>query len=65
MNLGGAKVETVAAALADAGTPFVFASGYGRAGLPPHLQDRPVLSKPFVIAELQRAILDSLKSRPG
>ncbi|HEX4027733.1 MAG TPA: response regulator [Rhizomicrobium sp.] len=60
MNLGGAKVDAVADALAAAGTAFAFASGYGRGGLAGHLQDRPVVQKPFLTADLEKAIRQSL-----
>ncbi len=60
MNLAGAKVEAVAHALAAAGIPFAFASGYGRAGLPDGLQDRPVLQKPFLSADLEKVMRQSL-----
>jgi CheY-like chemotaxis protein len=64
MNLGGAKGESVADALAAAKIPFVFASGYGLAGVPPHLQGRPVLPKPFLISDLRRLMLESLAVGP-
>jgi CheY-like chemotaxis protein len=60
MNLGGAKVDAVADALAAGGIPFAFASGYGRGGLSGHLQNRPVVQKPFLTADLEKAIRQSL-----
>jgi CheY-like chemotaxis protein len=56
MNLNGIKVEPVADALAAGGVPFAFASGYGRAGLPVQFQDRPVVQKPFVSADLEKVV---------
>jgi CheY-like chemotaxis protein len=56
MNLGGTRVEAVADALQAGQIPFAFASGYGAAGLPAHLQDRPVLQKPFLGADLERVM---------
>jgi CheY-like chemotaxis protein len=63
MNLGGARVEGVADALAASGIPFAFASGYGRAGLPAHLQNRPVLQKPFLSSQLEKIMRESLRDR--
>jgi CheY-like chemotaxis protein len=47
VNLGGEKVFPIADALVKLGIPFVFATGYGRAGIEPRFSDRPVLAKPF------------------
>jgi CheY-like chemotaxis protein len=60
MNLGGARVDEVAEALAARGIPFAFASGYGRGGLSGPLQDRPVMQKPFLSADLEKMIRQSL-----
>ena len=64
VNLGGESVEAVADALAKADVPFAFASGYGRAGVPVRLQDRPAIRKPFGSAELEKILRDALR-RPG
>ena len=63
INLGGVSAEAVADALVKTGVPFAFASGYGRAGLPAHLQDRPVLRKPFTGADLEKVLRDNLRAR--
>jgi CheY-like chemotaxis protein len=56
VNLNGLKSFPVADVLAERGVPFVFATGYGSAGLEaPHL-DRTVIRKPFVSDDLARAI---------
>ncbi len=47
LNLGGVEGLPVADALAARAIPFAFVTGYGAAGLPAHLADRPVLQKPF------------------
>jgi len=47
VNLGGEKVFPIADALVKLGIPFVFATGYGRAGIEPRFSDRLVLAKPF------------------
>ncbi|MBV8800821.1 MAG: response regulator [Alphaproteobacteria bacterium] len=60
LNLGGRSAEGVADALAAKQIPFAIGSGYGRSGLPAHLQGRPVLQKPFLSAELERAMREAL-----
>lgn len=60
VNLGGRSAVTVADRLAANGIPFVIGSGYGRAGLPAHLQSRQVIQKPFLRGDLEKAIRQSL-----
>jgi hypothetical protein len=38
--------------LAERGVPILFATGYGRAGLPDDLRERPVLQKPYTVNDL-------------
>lgn len=45
-NLHGRPVDDVAAALAEKGVPFAFATGYDKDGLPEGFRDRPILGKP-------------------
>ena len=52
VNLGGDSGFRLAQALADAGIPFAFASGYGRAGLTPEWASRPMIQKPFKLETL-------------
>ncbi|SFA83480.1 Response regulator receiver domain-containing protein [Rhizobium sp. NFR07] len=47
VNLAGKQSFPVADALAARGTPFMFASGYGRAGLADPYCDATILQKPF------------------
>jgi CheY-like chemotaxis protein len=56
MRLYGENVTPVAEALAAKGIPFIFATGYGREGVPEPYRNRPVLPKPFSQADLGRAI---------
>ncbi len=58
VNIGERKIDPVAEALTRLGTPFVFTTGCGRAGLPEAFLDSPIVEKPFYIEE----ILDSLRS---
>jgi two-component SAPR family response regulator len=59
VRLYGESVEPVAEALIAKKIPFVFATGYGRDGVPELYRNRPVLQKPFSKDDLGRAI-DSL-----
>ena len=56
VNVGGENVEPVAERLAARGVPFIFATGYGEAGVPLLYRDRPVVAKPFRSEQLQAAI---------
>ena len=54
VDLGGEPVYPVAEALQARGIPFVFMSGYGRLEQP--WNNRPIIQKPFELAELKSAI---------
>ena len=56
INLGGDRIDSVAEIIDCRGLPFVFASGYGAKGLPEKFCDRPVLQKPFLTQQLEKAI---------
>lgn len=64
VNLGGAKVFPVAEILARRGVPMLFASGYGREGLPGEWQHYPVIVKPYTQLDLSRA-LDAMIAANG
>lgn len=55
-NLHGEPVDGVADALAAAGVPFLFVSGYGRDHLPAGHGDAPLVGKPFDAKQLLREI---------
>lgn len=59
VNLGGEKVFPIADLLRDRGIPFVFATGYGRNGLPPRFADCSVIPKPFGIEPLKATLLSA------
>ena len=59
-NLGRESVWPVADQLRRQDIPFVFSTGYGAAGVEPRFADAPVLSKPFPIASLERALMPLL-----
>jgi len=56
LNLAGESSIPVADRLADFGVPFVVATGYGAAGLPPKHRAAPVLAKPYDPADLRAAL---------
>jgi CheY-like chemotaxis protein len=56
VNLAGEPSFPVADLLVERGIPFLFATGYGRAGLEERFRAFPILQKPFRAAELQAAL---------
>jgi CheY-like chemotaxis protein len=61
MNLGGEAGYPIADALAQRGIPFVIATGYGAEGIEADYRDRPMLSKPYLAAQVEAALLTALK----
>jgi CheY-like chemotaxis protein len=61
LNLSGQRTDEVAGVLAERGVPFVFATGYGAAGVKSEWREVPVLQKPFQIEDLARAITRALR----
>jgi CheY-like chemotaxis protein len=61
INIAGDRIDPVAEIINDRHLPFVFASGYGAAGMPERFRDRPVLQKPFLIERLRDAMQTALK----
>jgi CheY-like chemotaxis protein len=56
VNLGMEKIDPVADLLAERSCPFVFTTGYGKAGVPPAHADRTVVQKPFHFDNLAAAL---------
>ena len=56
VNLGGKAIFPVADLLRERGLPFVFASGYGEAGIEASHRGAPVLQKPFRESDLSKAL---------
>lgn len=56
INLAGERVFPVANRLVELGVPFIFATGYGEAGLPDVHHSRIVLQKPYSASDLRRAL---------
>ena len=63
VNLNGSQTLEVAARLAQAGVPFVFATGYGAASLLSHFEGVPILQKPFQQCDLEGALRLALARR--
>jgi CheY-like chemotaxis protein len=64
VNVAGESVAQLAETLHERGIPFIFASGYGARGVDKRWSSVPVpvLQKPFTGADLQTALLASLKN---
>ncbi len=56
VHINGKNVFDFADRLAQNGTPFVFATGYGERGVPERFAGRPVLQKPFSPEDLCQAL---------
>lgn len=63
VNLGDGNSRPAAEALAAAGTPYAFATGYGEVPwTSPETNAMPVLTKPHDQRALERAIMDARRS---
>jgi CheY-like chemotaxis protein len=60
VNLNGGPTYPIAEVLLRKNIPFVFATGYGAAGIPESLRQAPVLSKPFTQEQLAQALAEAL-----
>jgi DNA-binding response OmpR family regulator len=60
VNLGDEKIDPVAERLAARLTPFVFATAYGRSGVPESFRNSPIVEKPFFIDEMLRTLRGAL-----
>jgi len=63
INLAGEPVFPLANRLNERGIPFIFCTGYGSSTLPPDLRDRPVLTKPFTLEHLERAVAAAMSAK--
>lgn len=57
INLGVGPTFEVAQALSERGVPFLFATGYDAAAIPPQFESAPRLEKPFNGSELVDAVM--------
>ncbi len=60
VNLGTEKIDPVADLLAQKSCPFVFTTGYGKAGVPAGHVDHVVVQKPFHFDNLAAALRQEL-----
>ena len=60
VNLNGNQTLDVADCLSQRGIPFVFATGYGAAGLLSRFEGVPILQKPFQQHDLEAALRAAL-----
>jgi CheY-like chemotaxis protein len=67
VNLGGQLVFPVADILSKRGIPFLFATGMGADGLPPHWQGHCTVQKPMTVASLATALGRAVReqAKPG
>jgi len=61
VNVAGDLVYPVAEKLAARGVPFVFTTGYGRAGMPEKWNQTPVLQKPYDDRALSKTLAEMLQ----
>jgi CheY-like chemotaxis protein len=57
VNLGGERSFPVAEWLGERGRPYIFVTGYATSSLPQAFADKTLLQKPFLQADLGRALL--------
>lgn len=60
VNIDPETIDPVADLLAERECPFIFTTGYGRAGLPEAHACRPIVEKPFYVDELVQALREEL-----
>ena len=65
VNLRGSSSYEVADRLRTAAIPFLFATGYGAAGLDAAYREVPILPKPFQRRELAAALGDLVRGSGG
>ena len=65
VNLGSQKIDPVADALAGMGCPFIFTTGYGRAGIPPSHNRHGIVAKPFTSDDLAGALSNEITGKPA
>lgn len=63
VNLGGELAFPIAERLEAESIPFLFATGYGRKGIPESWASRPVIEKPFDTDLLALALQELLSPR--
>lgn len=56
VNIGGVPVFEAAQLLVERGVPLIFATGYGRDGLPEDWRGHEVIAKPYTQQDVARAL---------
>lgn len=64
-NLGGKKVDDLAAALARRHVPFTFVSGYSRESLPSAFRHKTLVAKPFTSRQVLNALVKVMSEAGG
>jgi len=62
VNLAGQRIDPVADALSERNVPFMFVTGYGANALPGEYAERPLIHKPFRMADLLSAVSSLMKA---
>jgi CheY-like chemotaxis protein len=57
VNIGGHLITPIAEIIALRKRPIIFASGYAPGVIPEPFRDRPALRKPFMVEDMQKAII--------
>ena len=65
VNVAGQMIFPFARRLAEHGMPIVFATGYGRSGLPEDLHDMPILQKPYTLGDVESGLRSAVTGRGG
>jgi CheY-like chemotaxis protein len=65
VNVAGEEVYPVADALIERGIPFVFATGYGQAGLRHDYRTRRALEKPYRHEDIGHALVEAMAGSVG
>ncbi|WP_363347870.1 response regulator [Methylocystis echinoides] len=60
VNIGQDRIDPVADVIHARGIPFVFTTGYGRAGLPEAYLNQAIVEKPFYVEEILRTLREEL-----
>jgi two-component SAPR family response regulator len=60
VNVAGEMIFPFARKLADLNIPIVFATGYGRSGLPDDFHHHPILQKPYTADDVTKGLLKAV-----
>ncbi len=62
VNVAGEMIFPFARKLAERNIPIVFATGYGRAGLPDDFHHHPILQKPYTTEDVAQGLLRAVNA---